>query len=517
MAMNIPINNNEVLTDADILTKLCDEFKIASNANPADFKQITMLSREIDRVQTRIAKNAPKSVADDAPTDDQRDAAVAEIKKKMRAELKRRDFYYVTANEKFWLKTHDDEWIPVSERGLTRDIPDAAGGMERGILYEVMKEDGRWYDRCTYTFDKVDRFTLNMLVRDFVVPVDGEPHWFFDAVVAGLGGERGENVDHIEKLVLTKYLHPESVTIPALLLQDRGGTGKGLFTSRILPAIFGNHGVARNLKVAQVTGQFNAVGRGKAVWFLNEASRGSYSHAALKGLVGSETYSIEHKGVDPIEGQMTAWIIMSTQDADGAVMLEGGGADRRWSVVRGNRELVDIVAERQGWTVAETKAWIDTEGKEILSDRAEAGKWVNALIERHGDVRISQGLHGADYDAIRGIQRSIDELLFREVFDAEDFAMIRSTTLYDAYCHFARGTGRMAMGRGKFHAAAAKFLEEHHPEFAGRVAVNLSTDRGRSKIEIYCAVRPDGTIRDDNDHAYRERGDHGRTEWIIAI
>lgn len=517
------------MSDEQMLASLRQQYSDAASQNPVDMRLTMSLSRAITSLKAQISKNDKANANDDEPSDEAIQASLEEIRAKMRKELKRRDYYYVTATERFWLKTQHCEWIPVSERGIMRDIEGAARSTEREILYDVMKQDSRWYDRATYSFAKVDDDTLNMMVIDFVEPIDEEPHWIFDTLIRSIGGEHPENYEHIEKLIVTKYLHPETVAIPALLLHDGGGTGKGVFASRVLPAIFGRHAVGSNLRVNHVVGKFNAVGQGMAVWVLNEASRGGYSHSALKALVGSDTYAIEHKGTNPIVGPMTAWIIMSTQDVDGAVLLEGGGADRRWSVVIADRELPHLIADRMGCTYTEAKDWFDREGKLILSDRVEAGRWINSLITRHGDQNITQGLHGRDYRSMMQVQSSIETLLFKTVFDDDDFEMIRTTTLYDAYVHFARQSSRTPIARGKFHALAQAYIAEHKPGWAGKLALNfqqkterskienfkrtkVQTEIKRSKIEVYSKDLITTTIENDNSALYR-----CEDRWLISI
>jgi hypothetical protein len=514
---NILDQQHEELSDAKMIAQLRAQYDDLNSADVVNFKDIGAISREIDRVKKRLAKTARDEASNDTgPTREEAKVATDEIKSAMRQELKRRNYHYVTAHEKFWLKTEKNNWIPVSEKGLMRDIDGASQALGREILYDVMKEDDRWKDRATFSFDAVDDDTLNMLVRDFVALEDGEAHWFFDMLIRAIGGEREENYRHIEKLVLSKYLHPESVTIPALLLQDRGGTGKNLMAARLLPAIFGDHGVSSNLRVEHVVGKFNAVGEGKAVWFLNEASRGGYSHAGLKALVGSETYAIEHKGVNPIIGPMTAWIIMATQDDDGAVLLEGGGADRRWSVVKGGRELALIVAEHLSIDKDAAKAWIDTTGKHILSNRKEAGKWLRSLVERHGDQSVSMGLHGADYQAMRHIQRPIERLVMEAVFESDEFENIRTSTLYEAYEHFAKGSTRTPMGRGKFHELVSQYIADHHPDWIGKVAANIKVRDRRTKMEFYSIDKIDGSSQ-LTDEYYFSADEYGRKRWFFTI
>src|SRR3546814_625261 len=166
-----------------------------------------------------------------------------------------------------------------TERALKTDRRSLTDSLEYDLLLEVMREDGRYKDTLTYSFREQPDDVLNMLRVNFIKPVnDGQaPHWLFDTVIRSIGGDKIENIEDIEKLVLAKYLHPEDITLPALVLQDDGGTGKSLFVSILLGTLFGKRVVDDNLSMDDLTGKFNARLEGQMLWFVNDSARGTYS------------------------------------------------------------------------------------------------------------------------------------------------------------------------------------------------------------------------------------------------
>jgi hypothetical protein len=449
--------------------------------SPVQMDAIKLLKTERTRIEKEIAKAAQTSLSED----DEREA-IGAIKTDIREWLKTRKFNYVLANDRYWLDK-DTHWIPVSAQTLLRERPTLSSAIEREMLVKVMREDARFFDECTYSYAKVPSDTLNMMRKDFAPIVEGDAHWIFDCVIRSVCGGKAANIAHVEQLILTKYLHAETTVMPTLVFNDGGSTGKNVFVSNILGSIFGKYGVADNLSIAAVTGQFNAMLQGRAVWFINETQSGTYSHNKLKQIMGSQTFWIEPKGVNAFEVPMTAWSIISGNGIDGSVLLEGNGTDRRWSIISGGKPLKEHIADVMNSTPDAGLAWLRAEGLAILSDRVEAGKWLAALIARHGDVNVSEGHHAEDYATIRDLQRSLHEDIFHQTFGHEDFTCIRTTELFQAYLEECGKLKRKPQGRNKFHQLARTYLEKHFPDYVGRMPFNVDLEKNGtfSKVEYY--------------------------------
>jgi len=478
--------------------------------NMAEYAKLT----EARKQTMRLLSDARKLEAPDLD-DAEREAACDAIKADLRAWLAVRNYKYVLSSDRFWLSKDDGTWIAATDRSIKNDRPSLRDALEWKLFLDVLKEDARHFDRQTYTFNKVGADTLNMLNVNFCEPVEGdEPHWLFDRVVASIGGEKAENIAHIERLILAKYLHPENIMIPALVLQDEGGTGKSLFVTRILGAIFGATAIADNLAIEEVCGKFNAKLAGKAVWFINETARGKYNLDDLKRKVGSASFSVEPKGVDAFLADMTAWVVVSGNDYGGSIRLSNNGVDRRWSIVKGGRTLKAIVGDHMGVSETEAKNFIEATGQHILSDRIEAGRWITALIERHGDVVTIDGHHGEDYTALADTQKSTESLIFEAVFLDPNFRHIKQSTMFDFYCSHVSTQYRVQ--RGTFYASAEAWAKRNGFDM-WRKMVKVGSGKNFSKLAFFTkdefATR---LVDDDDDRFFTEDSNH-RRKWLIDI
>lgn len=454
--------------------------------SPINLEAIKILKAERTRIEKEIAKDAQTSVS----AEDEREA-IGAIKADLREWLKTRKFNYVLQNDRYWLDkgTH---WIPVSSQTLQRERPTLSSAIEREMLTKVLREENMFFDECTFSYaTDVPPDTLNMMRKDFAPIVDdGQPHHaIFDTLIRSLGGGKEANIRHIEQLVLSKYLHPESTVIPTLVFNDPGSTGKGTFVTNVLGAVFGKYGIADNLSMEKVTGQFNAMLQGRAIWYINETSHGTYSHNKLKQIAGSPTFWIEPKGINSFEVPMTAMMIITGNGIDGSVLLEGNGTDRRWSIISGNKPLVDWIADDMTASTADALTWLRSEGFAILSDRVQAGRWLASLVARHGDVNVSEGHHDEDYKAIRNLQRPLHEDMFAQIFGSDEFRCIRTTELFQAYIEECSTLRRKPMGRNKFHELTRLYISQHHSEFAGKINANVKFGTRSAKVEYY-AMEP---------------------------
>ena len=483
--------------------------------------ELTALIKQRDREIRREKASGRFALSADEKA--QRDADIAAVKDDLRAWLQTRDYYYVQSTERFWLhKPATGEWIMSSERALKNDRRSLNDRMEFDLLMEVMREDGRYKDTLTYSFADQAEDVLNLLRVNFVEPLDDgqAPHWIFDTVIRSIGGDKPENIEHIEKLVLAKYLHPGDITLPALVLQDDGGTGKSLFVSVLLGTLFGHRFIADNLSMADIVGKFNSRLEGKVVWFVNESAKGTYSLDDLKRKLGSSTFSIERKGIDSISVPMIAWMVISGNDLAGSVLLSNNDTDRRYSVVKGGAPLSAYVAPILDCSRAEAVKWVKDTGSKILGNSSEVSRWVNAMIEKHGDPGSVEALHGDDYVALAETQKSIEEAVFEAVFLRPDFDFIRRPVLYDFYKAECRRQGRHARRDRVLYEMAAKWLAQRQSEIACAKANIGSGKRASSSYVFHHLDLLDASTPrvEPNDHRWFESDSvSGRKTWLIEV
>jgi hypothetical protein len=221
-----------------------------------------------------------------------------EVKSGIREFLRDWDISYALSTDCWWLyDPTKGSWTPLKEHALRMIDPARMRDAQYFILFdEVLREDGRWFRDITASFGPLPAHVLNLIRPDFCSLQDGDHHWVFDVLMRSLGGGKVENVGHIERLVLAKWQNPAGFLLPALAFHDvEGGSGKTLFVSTILRAVFGFSLVADNLSMRDVTGQFTSHTVGKAVWFVNESVEDRVDENALKRVLGSATLWIEPK------------------------------------------------------------------------------------------------------------------------------------------------------------------------------------------------------------------------------
>jgi hypothetical protein len=102
----------------------------------------------------------------------------------------------------------------------------------------AMEEAGRIYIDCTFSFVEHPK-TFNMLeMKDWVQPVEGEQHWIFDLLIKSIGGNKPENMDHLNRVLAYKYLHPDCWRLPCVVIYGEGRAGKGLLVDSVLYTLF---------------------------------------------------------------------------------------------------------------------------------------------------------------------------------------------------------------------------------------------------------------------------------------
>jgi hypothetical protein len=419
---------------ADTLSRMADLLKRKADLRG---KYDRALAKEA-QADEAAARNAALGVADEAAA---REEIKAEIRRWMYCDrssscLMGWDYSYVHEVDGWFLfDPTTQKWTVVKEHALRMsDVERMRNGDYFALFNVVLQEDGRWFRSVTASFRPQPAHILNLIRPDFALPQEGEHHWVFDILMRSLGGGRVENIEHIERLVLAKWRNPANYLLPALAFHDsEGGSGKSLFVSGLLKAVFGAALVADNLSMKDVTGQFNSHTVGMAVWFVNESVEDKVDENALKRVLGSQTIWVEPKGFKKYEVENTALVVVAGNSPMGSVRVAGSEVDRRISVVKPTRPLKCWLAEHMGLDEADAARWIRDEGAGILSDRVEVGRWLSHLLRKHGEIDHVEALHGDDYRELVTAQRPFFEQVFDAVFRADGFSYIRKPVLYLLY------------------------------------------------------------------------------------
>lgn len=247
----------------------------------------------------------------------------------------------------------------------------------------------------SYVFNTMD------IQRLYWAPIDRGTDYesVFDDLMYSLSGGKQENVDHLEKWISYKYLYPEKSKItPGLNITGTpGGNGKGMFTS-ILNSVFTPLGVTL-IKGKNITGGFNQIMEAKVITILDDERKEGFPQTEIKQITGNPSIVIEPKGVDAYSVDATSNLIVL--DNTGLVKLVGGGSggeDRRWSIIKTEYTLFEVLMEKYDIDENGAKQMAEWMGK-LFEDRIECGKWLSAMIDKHKvrDMPILLAHHGQDY------------------------------------------------------------------------------------------------------------------------
>lgn len=502
-----------------------EKLKTAITAN-ADMKEINQLTRDLT-----AAKKAQSSISRMMPVDDDEDDDAkqrAEDIELLKADIRlnilsQYDYYYVNNAEKFVLyNPRKNTWSYNSPRGMSainsKLIPNSD---YYNLFMDVLKEDNRWFLNETASFNP-EPDELNRLRYTKMDPID-EPHDpLFDTVVRSICGDRKENIDHVEQVIVAKWNNPANFMLPVLCLSDNGATGKSLFVSTVLTALFGSTSVSPNVPMSDFAGQFNGHLCGKLVIMINENCEERYNHDRMKMIAGSPRVSYTYKGQTTFDADNTALLIVTGNSIAGSIRVGGGDVDRRFSVIRGNKKLSTYTApylsQLLGEKVTErvAESWMKTQGQNILKDPVEVAKWLNSLVKKHGLLEDVHALHGADYSAAVATQKPLIEQCFEAIFHRSGFDYVKKPLVYEFYRHEALLQGnRLSMGKGKFYQMVDTWLQANAPTISV-----IKANWAGSTADVYAdatvvsgVARP--SLHPNEDKWYLEDGYSKR--WKVSI
>jgi hypothetical protein len=289
---------------------------------------------------------------------------------------------------------------------------------------------------CSF-FPKPDR-VLNLMRRDhWLKPQEGEPHYAFDLLTMSLGNGKKKNMDHIEQVVYWKYTHPDEFRLPCLVIYGEGGAGKNTFVKEVLGTIFGPHQVLI-ADADKALGQFNGLVQGKTVVMIDEAVADKVNAERLKRTVGNRTIDVNPKYGKQGEHDNTPLYFAGGNDRSGAILLANDATDRRWSILRVDKSIIQHLAEDK--VISFDDALVEYDKlKHAYSDPDEVAKWLNYLIERWQHLEMPPvGLHDDDYQKLIEVQKSPMDEVFEIVFLRDDFEYIDGSTLHKLYQRYAK-------------------------------------------------------------------------------
>lgn len=300
----------------------------------------------------------------------------------------------------------------------------AIHGKDQNELIDYFQERGASYLDVTSSFNtnkwrESDIYNKMSVIRNrWLLPVDdGEPyHSDLDLLIHCVGGGKPENIEHLERWIVFKYLYPgKNANMPNIDMGGNpGGNGKNTLIT-MLKTIFTPACVIQAHK--DELDKFNASWEMAVILYYDEAEEKELAASKLKQATGADDLRIEKKGIDPTMADRNFNFIFMSNNQNGVVKLSGGpdgGEDRRYSVMNTDLVLLDMYLDA-GFAIEDAKIRLN-ELQSVVKNPVEVGRWLACKIAQYSinaQDNIS-ALHGQDYH--NRFQEQKDALT--ECFDA---------------------------------------------------------------------------------------------------
>ena len=355
--------------------------------------EMLVLTEAIEKLEKIVEKQRKTATATEAK---EAERAAQEM---MNSFIETFDIWFTAESGRWWYFEHGEYHAakPEAFREKFRGYLSASDNACK-LFQQTMDVQERKINTACYAWDDQPG-CLNLLgLEQFCQPVETNGyHPIFDLLFISLGGAKAENVEHLEKLILAKWQHPDNYLLPCTVFADGGGTGKSVLVSKFLVTLFGNKNVADNLSLEMAFGKFNRAIAGKVIVFVNEAPEDKQDDKGMLRVIHSPTLNIEAKGRDPIPSVNTGLFFISTNPKSGgyAIRLAYNDVDRRFSIMHGSKPLKWYVAAQYdlphdndddaGWNK------MVSELQYVLSDPVEVGRWLYCKQRQYSDYSGAQG------------------------------------------------------------------------------------------------------------------------------
>lgn len=459
--MNISLKE-EIQSEIANKRQRLDELNNTEQLNKSQVSEQTKIETQLDKLLKKY---------DDIENNEQ---YREDMLRTIRAFLNNNDYYWVT-DLGCWMRRDGASWATVRDSALKIELPELKQADFYKLFDEELTKQHRKFQKFTATYKEVEPKTLNRLTTDNWLQPDldainefyendklPQPHWLFTTLLRSLGGDKRENIDHIEKVIAAKYTQPDNFLLPCMIIFGKsGGVGKNLFIERVLRTIFTFEQVSC-VESRDVTGQFNQFIEGKSVVYIDEAVDHKVDEERLKSILGSSTIKIEPKYVNAYTVDNTPLYIIGGNPIKGSVKLAGEETDRRYSVIEADRPLKQFLANEIGCSETEAWEWTWKEGQKILEDPKEVSLWLAYILCKWGAPNTVMPLHGEDYRNMLGVQRPVWQDLVDSVFIDDQYTYIKLKTLYDVYKHWSHSQNPRGaiMAKNTFSREVERWLDK---------------------------------------------------------
>ena len=408
---------------------------------------------------------------------------------------------FVKSDNRYWVYLpQTKDWQSITESALRVDTRiDSLQNFK--VLKQVLNSLGRVFTRKTYSFrPQPPGEVLNLLKTDhWLKPAPPTANTrFFDYILYSLGNGKPENILHIKQVIGWKYLHPEEWQLPALCLFGQGRSGKNLLASTVMSHIFGHHQcLSTSFRKVE---KFDSALVGKVIVLFDEQPRRE-DQSRLKEIIGNPILEVEAKGMDTFKADNTALYVIATNERVGPVRIEHNGTERRFSFIRSDISLREVIANGEGISIDEADALIKNYlDEKVFRNPSEVAGFLQGCIDAASALTAPPAaLHGEDYHTVSTVQSDALDEVTEEVFNDPQFDFITLQTLYDLYVRRAK-----AQNPGAYPLSVQRFnsrVQEVLPRLFAHVSVTdkrLNVVRGSvpCKGSIYFNLTKHGATFD---------------------
>ena len=364
----------------------------------------------------------------------------------------------------------NDEWKEFFGNGLKQGFPSVFENAELAVkgcdsitcFNELLEADNRIKFGVYSSIENTEPSKHNIFIKgNWCQPVNHgiEVDDIFSALMTSFTSGDEDFKVHVKKWLIRKITHPEDYLLPALCMYGEGGGGKNLFVDKLLNTIFGGKSVS--ITADKMTGEFNSLVEGMMVVHLQEVSKKKVDTEKVKAVIGIEYIHINNKYQIPYKQFNYPAYIISSNDEQGAMKLDFGKSDRRYSVKKCHKGFTLDDVLRDLYHVAEPYEW-RTEHVPALSDRKQVEQWLYNIYTEVGPQEfILEEFHKDDYDNLRVINKPIEEQVVYAAFVSSAFGFIMPNSLYSAYVDQAKMSGKVVMTPDKFARFVGRYVDDN--------------------------------------------------------
>ncbi|BCV28518.1 hypothetical protein [Shewanella algae] len=331
--------------------------------------------------------------------------------------------------------------------------------------------------------------------------LSSSPSPIFKWVVECLAQNDGKaGIDFLYNVMSMRIQHPEYPQ-PALVMQGKGGTGKGILGGIIDAVTYrGKFRSVSGFNLSTLTDLNNIVIARSPNPMINECSKTKSDMDTLKRLIDPYTDTLDLRRSGATYHRITNhfWFLLSGNGRMGdewnpVIALENdpnSDVNRRFSIMVQSKTLKDYVAEKCNITPDEAKKLINDECKK-LNDPVVLGKIKYWLINNfpHSTGEVIPAFHGTSFNKLIGRTGSdtMDDI-FNLVFVEHSLEWIPVNELYQVYRDYSKAMdpGGKVYSKSDLEAQLKSWMINNLNETLVAYKKNITlADSKRVKREIY--------------------------------